>query len=711
MATLQKIRSKGPLLVIVIGLALFAFIAGDAWKVLQPHQGAQSAGIIDGDKISAQDYQKLVDEYSEVIKFTNGLSALNDDQLTQVKDQVWQNLVNSKLIKKETNKLGLTVTKEELEDVINKGTNPMLLQTPFRNQQTGAFDKDMLKKFLAEYAKMDVKKMPAQYSEYYQKLYNLWTFIEKQLAENLLEQKYQNFVAKSLISNPVEAKQNFDERTIQMDLQLAAIPYSSIPDASIKVSDSDLKTLYDKKKEQFKQLVESRDIKYIDVQVKANAADRKALQQEITEYTNQLANTNTDIAAFVRSTSSTVPYSEVPESKTAYPSDIAARLDSTVIGQVYGPYFNESDNTFNSFKTISKASIADSIQFRQIQVTADGEAKIKTLADSIYNALNKGADFVTIAKKYGQAGDSNWMTSKNYEGSDLTGDNAKYINTLNGMGVNEIKNLTIGQANVIIQVLNKKNMVEKYNVAVIKRINEFSKDTYNKAYNDFSQFIASNPTLKDMQANAERKGYRLLDHQDLYSNEHNVCGIHSTREAMKWIFASKKGDVSSLYECGDNDHLLVISTTGINEKGYAPIEKVKTILQAEIIKDKKAEKLMGQITQIKSIATAKSVANVQTDTIKHVTFAAPVFVGMTRASEPALAGAAAKTAVNTLSKPVKGNAAVYVFQIYNKLKTNEKFDEKTEENTISQMSLRAASRFIADLYQKAKIEDTRYLFF
>jgi len=553
--------------------------------------------------------------------------------------------------------------------------------------------------------------MPAQYSEYYQKLYNLWTFIEKQLAENLLEQKYQNFIAKSLVSNPVEAKQAFDERTIQMDLQLAAIPYTAIPDASIKVSDSDLKALYDKKKEQFKQLVESRDIKYIDVQVKANAADRKALQQEMTDYTKQLANTSTDLAAFIRSTSSTVAYSEVPVSKTAYPSDIASRLDSTAVGQVYGPYFNESDNTFNAFKIVSKTSVADSIQFRQIQVVADSEAKVKTLADSIYNALNSGADFATVAKKYGQTGESNWMTSKNYEGGELTGDNAKYINTLNGMAVNEIKNLAIGQADVILQVLNKKNMVEKYNVAVIKRTNEFSKETYNKAYNDFSQFVASNPTLKDMQANAEKKGYHLQERQDLYSNEHNVCGIHSTREAMKWIFASKKGDVSPLYECGDNDHLLVIATTGINEKGYASLEKVKPMLQAEIIRDKKAEKLMTQIAQVKSIATAKSVANVQTDTIKHVTFAAPVFVGMTRASEPALAGAAAKTAVNTLSKPVKGNAAVYVFQIYNKQKTNEKFDEKTEEATISQMSLRAASRFIADLYQKADIEDTRYLFF
>ena len=130
MATLQTIRSKGPLLVVVIGLALFAFIAGDAWKVLQPHQGKQDVGEVNGKTLTAQEYQKMVDEYTEVIKLTQGVSALNDDQLTQVKDQVWQSYVNNQLIAAEAAKLGLTVSKAEVlyhTDENGKKLEPMEL--------------------------------------------------------------------------------------------------------------------------------------------------------------------------------------------------------------------------------------------------------------------------------------------------------------------------------------------------------------------------------------------------------------------------------------------------------------------------------------------------------------------------------------------------------------------------------------------------------
>ena len=248
MATLQTIRSKGPLLVVVIGLALFAFIAGDAWKVLQPHQGKQDVGEVNGKTLTAQEYQKMVDEYTEVIKLTQGVSALNDDQLTQVKDQVWQSYVNNQLIAAEAAKLGLTVSKAEVQAIIEEGTNPLLMQTPFRNPQTGAFDKDMLKKFLVDYAHLDASKMPAQYVEYYQKMGAFWNFIEKTLIQSTLAEKYQNLIAKSLISNPVAAEDAFTSRTEQSDVLLAAIPYSSISDSTITVSNSEIKDLYNKKK-------------------------------------------------------------------------------------------------------------------------------------------------------------------------------------------------------------------------------------------------------------------------------------------------------------------------------------------------------------------------------------------------------------------------------------------------------------------------------
>lgn len=712
MATLQKIRSKGPLLVIVIGLALFAFIAGDAWKVLQPHQGKQDVGEVNGEVLSAQDYQKMVDELSEVIKLTNGLNSLTEDQLNNVKDQVWQSYVNNKLIAEQAKKLGLKVTDAEIQAIIDQGTHPLLMQTPFRNPQTGMFDKDMLKKFLVDYANMDASKMPAQYVEYYQKMGAFWKFVEKTLAESTLAEKYQNLITKSLISNPVSAEDAFKSRTEQSDLLLAGVPYSSISDSTIQVSDSEIKDRYNEKKEQFKQLVETRDIRYIDVKVVPSDADRKAVEKEVTEYSNQLANTTTDFGTFVRSTGSSVNYSDVPVKKTVFPADVAARLDSTGVNEVYGPYYNQTDDSYNAFKVLAKVSSPDSIQFRQIQVYADTEEKTKTLADSIYTALKGGADFAAIAKIYGQTGEATWVNSQSWEGAELDADNSKFINTLLNQPVNELTNVNMGQANLILQVMDKKGMQTKYKVAVVKRPVEFSKETYNAAYNKFSQFVAQNTTIESMVKNAEESGYTLTPRTDLSSAEHYVGGVRSTREALKWIFAAKPGEVSPLYECGENDHLMVVALDKIHEAGYRDINSVAEMLKNEIRRDKKADQLMAEMKKYNSIAQVKGMKDAVSDSVKHVTFSAPAYISVTRASEPVIGAVAAKTAVNQVSAPIKGNAGVYMIQVYAKDKGNEKLDAKQEEATLNNMAARiVGSQLINDLYQKAKVEDKRYLFF
>ena len=712
MATLQKIRSKGPLLVIVIGLALFAFIAGDAWKVLQPHQGKQDVGEVNGEVLSAQDYQKMVDELSEVIKLTNGLNSLTEDQLNNVKDQVWQSYVNNKLIAEQAEKLGLKVTDAEIQSIIDQGTHPLLMQTPFRNPQTGMFDKDMLKKFLVDYANLNASQMPAQYVEYYQKMGAFWQFVEKTLAQSTLAEKYQNLVTKSLISNPVAAEDAFNSRTEQSDLLLAGVPYSSINDSTVQVSDSEIKDRYNEKKEQFKQLVETRDIRYIDVKVVPSDADRKAVEKEVTEYSNQLASTTADFGTFVRSTGSSVNYSDVPVSKSVFPADVASRLDSTNVNEVYGPYYNQTDDSFNAFKLLAKVSSPDSIQFRQIQVYADTEEKTKTLADSIYNALKDGADFAAVSKIYGQTGAATWVNAQSWEGSELDADNSKFINTLLNQPVNELANLNMGQANLILQVMNKKSMQTKYKVAVVKREVEFSKETYNAAYNKFSQFVAQNTTIDSMVKNAEESGYTLMPRTDLSSAEHYVGGVRSTREALKWIFAAKPGEVSPLYECGENDHLMVVALDKIHEAGYRDINSVAEMLRAEIRRDKKAEKIMEEMKKYNSIAQVKGMKDAVSDSVKHVTFSAPAYISVTRSSEPVIGAVAAKTAANKVSAPIKGNGGVYMIQVYAKEKGSEKFDAKQEETTLTNMAVRiAGNQLINDLYQKAKVVDQRYLFF
>ena len=713
MAVLGKIRSRGALLMGIIGLGIFAFIAEEAVRSCEStrNNARQQVGEVLGEKIDVNDFQKLVDEYSEVIKMQQGAEALNDEQLNQVKDMVWNTFVQTKIVENEAEKLGLRVTDTEMQNVLKDGTNPMLLQTPFVNQQTGRFDASALQKFLAEYNTQ--KSANPQMARQYESIYKYWTFIEKTLRQQLLAQKYQSLLAHCILSNPVEAKMAFNEENQENQVELAAFPYSSIQDDKVQVTESDLKSKYDELKPRFQQYVESRDIKYVDVQVTPSQADKTALQKEFAGYAKELSAAD-DPANIVRKSSSLVNYTGVPVAKSAFPSDIAAKLDSMSVGQTTGVINSRIDNTLNVIRLISKQQLPDSVQYRQIQVGGATAAAAHKSADSIYAALNAGADFEAIAKKYGQTGQKTWMTTQQYQGApSMDNDTKNYINSLNTMSVNETKNIVLPQGNIIVQVLDRKGLIEKYVAAVIKKSIVFSNDTYRMAYNKFSSFVSANQTADDIFKNAAKNGYKVQEAKDVTTSQHYLANIHGTRDALKWLFEAKEGEVSQMYPCGDNDHLLVAVLTKINHAGYRSLDdpQVKEIIKAEVLKDKKAEMLMAKLEGVNNLNAAKTKGG-KVSNVSQITFAAPVFVTTTGASEPALSGAVYATAKGKFSsKPVKGNAGVYVFRVESKTMRPGKFDARAMEQKLRQKSMQYAGNFMNELYIKADVVDNRYLFF
>lgn len=719
MTALGKIRSKGILLIIIIGLGLFAFIAEEAFRSCNGIKGqnSQQIGEVLGEKIYVQDFQKLLEEYQDAMKLTMRTDNLSEDQLNQLKDQVWQQLVSERVMKEDCKKLGLTVTEDELQNVLNDGTNQLLTQTPFVNQQTGRFDVSILKQFIDAYRKAEASNNSQQLDQM-RPAYNYWLFVEKNLRTQLLAQKYQSLLANCVLSNKVEAKMAFNEENEEAQIQLASIAYNTIKDADIKVTDEELKAKYEELKPAFRQQQETRDVKMVDVQVKASATDRAQLQKDMAGYQKQLA-AAADPTQVVSKSGSMIQYIGLPVSGKAFQQypDIASKIDSMAVGTT-GVVENTKDNTYNIVRILSRTELPDSVEFRQIQVGGKTLEAARASADSIQKALAAGGDFQAIAKRYGQDSTTTWFTGAMYEqASTMSQDNRAYIEALLNGAVGSTQNIELTQGNVVIQVLNRKAMKSKAVAAVIKKEIRFSDNTYSKAYNRFSQFVTqSQASLADLQKHATKFGYTVQDLNDFATSSHTVGNVGGSgiRDAIKWIFEAKEGQVSQLFEAGkENDHLLVLCMTKIHPQGYRPWDdaQVKEILKREVIRDKKAEMIMAKFKGVNSIAAAQA-KGAKVSTVNQITFAAPAFIQATGAAEPALSGAVAATAQGKFcSAPVKGNAGVYVFQVVKKQMRPAKYNEEQQIQMCRQRAMQYMGNFMQDLVFGAGVVDNRYLFF
>jgi peptidyl-prolyl cis-trans isomerase D len=214
----------------------------------------------------------------------------------------------------------------------------------------------------------------------------------------------------------------------------------------VKADESELKAKYEEMKDLFRTNQPSRDIKFIDVPVQASKADRDEIIAELQEVATQMQAENADFANIIRKSGSIISYSALPVRRAALASDIAKEIDSMAVGTQKGPYLNIADNTQNIVRLIAKTTLPDSVQIRQIGIGGMDEAANKKTADSIMTALNAGVPFDSIAKKYNQTGEAQWITSSQYERATLDDNNLKFINTINAQAVIQISRLRLCNA-------------------------------------------------------------------------------------------------------------------------------------------------------------------------------------------------------------------------------------------------------------------------
>ena len=716
MAVLQKIRDRNILLVSIVAIALLLFVIQGVFSGnFLFGSNSQTAGTVNGEELSIQDYQQLVQDYQNFFEITQpGQDMKSEEASNRVRDIAWQNYVMNTIIESECEKVGLAVTDEEVQTILRTGESQLLQSPLFRNQETGQYDPTVIPMFLNQYD--EVKKSGQPVNEQFEKTYKYIIFIEKLVKQEALQNKYQSLLAFSLISNPIEAKRSYDGRTLTKNIQVAYFPYSKISDSTIKISDEEINARFEKDKAKYFSLYAIRDGKLISVQVKPSPSDRKDIESDFNNYFAELDSVaNQDLNMVIRNSGSDIPYSDLFKSESGYPTHIRKLLTATdsstlTIGQTSKPKYDPISNSYYIAKLIDKTEEADSVSYREIGVIGEDSKKNEVSADSILDALNKGEKFDSLAIKYSQPTDTAWISTAQYENERITNADALlHIQTLykEEVGFHKLK-LTNGNF-VVIQIIEKKKPITKYKVAVIEKPFIFSDKTYNEEYNKFSKFISSYKTMSELEANASKNGYTVKDIA-VQSNDHLIDNIRGTQDALRWLFDEAEiGEISQIYRCGTNDNFMVLSLQNIN-KGTMSERIVKEMIRTEIMNEKKAEQIMQRLSKVTNMESAKAIDGVEFQDSVSTTAQMPAFIGT--AQEPLVSMKAYATPKGGFCRPFKGNAGIYMLQVISEERSEEKFDLFKECRQVQGINVRRTMQtLLGNTFMKlAKVEDFRYKF-
>jgi len=694
MAVLEKLRNKGgTIIVIAIFTALMAFVLSDLLGPGSSIFGSSKMELanINGTTVSIMEFQEKVTKMEEFNKL-NRQGSLSEDEIVSIRDQTWNQLLNQILLGEIFDKLGIVVTSDELMDMITGKNIHTFMTQLFTNPETGTYDPEQAINFL-KYKNQDPT------ASFY------WSVLEEMMINERLQNKFTNLVKKGMYVTQAQIDDEIISRGKSVDFDFVMVRYTSIADSTIIIEDTEINSYYQENKDQFKQEA-SRDFEYIAFDIIPSESDREMVYETTLKMKNEFSRPETHAIQYVQ-LNSDEPHIDGNFRLDGLSAQIQDFIVTAEIDDVYGPYFE--NDAYKLSRLIDIIMVPDSVKARHILIQEDTLEEANRVADSLLVLARKKVDFAILvlanSKDQGSifnGGDLGWFTEgqmvKPFNDACFQGKKGDIVKVESQFGIH------------IIEILEQTKPIKKYQVATLERKLIYSSKTYQDTYLKANSFKANNNNATKFDEAVTEQNLTKRFGRQVRENERRVGTLESPRELVKWAFGAKVGEVSPVFEFGNQ--FVIALLTVVAEEGFSSVETVKQRIERELMNKKKAEILIEQFNTAKSeineLPVIAEKMNVAVQNAANITFSSYSVPGA--GSEPALISLAVNSPVDEISKPVKGNNGVFIVKV-----TAENPSEVQTETVKNQLVSNATSgidyQMIETIKKNAKVKDNRAKFY
>ncbi|MDD4631880.1 MAG: SurA N-terminal domain-containing protein, partial [Proteiniphilum sp.] len=627
MATLQKIRDKGTLLVIVIGVALLAFVLGDLFTSGTTLFGKarDRAFVVNGEVISTQQYADKITEFEEFQKMVSGQSSLDENTTSQIREAVYQQMVRERLLDNQTRKLGLTVTKNELNDLVHgENISPVLQQLPFfLDPQTRMFSRNALIEFINT---INTPSPGPQEQALVNQYKSLWLFIEEMVRTQRLEEKYISLLSNAVIVNDREARTAFDLSQQNADIAYVMQNYFTISDSAVTVSDKEVQDYYNAHKALFRLEAPLVKLSYFSKEIVPSDEDFAEVEAESKKAFTELQNAANPMS--VVADYSDTPYRDVFVSEFMLTPSQIEFVRSAAVNEIAGP--KREGDAYQIIKLIDKTVSPDSVRLRMMAIPdasmVGQDSVVTNFVDSIYGLLQGGGSFAEVANSLNPSsngGEVGWARE-----IDLAQMGSGLVQAAFNTPVGQPVKLSVPGQQLILQVEERTSPVNKYKVAIINMPVVASEKTSNNIDNELNQFISAPDVKTKFNELASEKNYMVMPNVTVSANDFSLAQIPSSRQIITWAANEKeRGSVKKF----DLTNLRVIARVEqVIPAGTTPLSEVSSGIRTQLMNEKKAEKIITdlQAKNLTSLDAYAAAMNTVADTVRFVNFTTRNITGL-----------------------------------------------------------------------------------